>query len=106
MSYQPNSTPAKSISANYTMSIWDMVLIVDASAASVTITLPTKTGLPANILEGFRCNIRVGTIVFLGNVTVNTTDGSTIDGSATLVITTSNSATEIIYSGGNWHQIG
>jgi hypothetical protein len=83
-------------SANYTLTTADRFCNVDASGGAVTITLPTAVGCAGR-------EYRVKKIDASANaVTVATTSSQTIDGSATLAITTRYTTLAVYSDGANW----
>ena len=67
--------PATHVSADYTITDTDFVILVDATAAPVTITLPTAVGREGRIFEVKRVSSNANTVTLDGN------GGETIDNS-------------------------
>ncbi len=84
--------------ANYTISAADDVILGDATAGSITITLPTAVG----IVKSFTVK-KVDSSA--NTVTINTTGGQTIDGSASIVISVQNTSKTVVSDNANWQLI-
>jgi hypothetical protein len=91
----PNSHSVVTKSGAYVITTSDEVVLVNASGAGVTITLPTAVG-----------NTNVFTIKKIdssGNfVTVNTTSSQTMDGGTTAVIKVQYASISVVSDGANW----
>lgn len=83
--------------AAYTASHNDLVL-VDASGAGVTITLPTVSALMKGMQVGIKKTDSSANVV-----TVATPGSETIDGANTLSLTTQYESYILISDGSNWH---
>jgi hypothetical protein len=86
--------------ANYTASPADRIILVDASAGAITITLPTAVGIqgkPYTIKKIDSSN---------NNVTVDGDGAETIDGATTYLLYAQNDFIEIISDNSNWKKIG
>jgi hypothetical protein len=80
---------------------------VDDYYIGVDSTGPTTIQLPANISNCLQIIVKAEMGPPLGNrkVTITTTDGSTIDGNTSYVMTVPYESVEVLYRGGNWHKI-
>ncbi|MFJ9114477.1 hypothetical protein ACIRJO_02895 [Streptomyces sp. NPDC102394] len=89
------SFPGIAVSADYTVSAFDEVVTVDASAAPCTVTLPTAVGRNKRVV--------VAKSDGSGNVvTVAAAGGQTINGAATTTLATPWAAAECLPAAGNW----
>jgi len=89
------SYPSIAVTNNYTVSTFDEVVTVDASAAGRTITLPTAVGRNRRIV--------VTKTDSSGNtVTVATTGGQTINGAATKSLASQWATAEFLPAAGQW----
>jgi hypothetical protein len=84
----------RSISSNYTAVDAD-TLLVDASSGAITITLPEVTLAARIIVKKTDSSINA--------VTVATPGSETIDGSASLTLSSQNEAYSLISDGENWY---
>jgi len=88
------STQTADYSANV---ITDSTILVDATTAAVTITLPTAVGYTGK-------NFRIKKVDSTANTVTISADGTeTIDGAVTKVITTQYGVSNIVSDGANWH---
>lgn len=94
-----NSTydPVLSKSSNYTLVSDDGIVFIDASIGSVTITLPSATGI-----EGKRFIIKVLTIGSGESASVACQSGETIDGSATYDFSSDYECITVVSDGSDW----
>ena len=82
-----------------TIAITDSIVDVDTSTAAVTLSLPAVADVPA----GWEFRVRdVGGSVSTNNITVDPDGSETIDGSATLAISTNNQIRVIYSTGTAW----
>jgi hypothetical protein len=91
--------PVKTVTSAYTVTAFDEVIMADASSAAFQVTLPTAVGRTRRIT--------VKRINATNNVTVGTTSGQTIDGSATAqtLSTQWSSITVVPTPTGNWIKV-
>lgn len=87
------------VTANYTMLDIDLLILADAAAGNVTVTL-----LTAAAREGRRVIVKK-TDVSSNLVIIDPAGSETIDGSATLSLTQRYAMREIVSDGTNWHLI-
>lgn len=87
------------VAASYTAAIEDHVLLVSASAGAVTITLPTAASMVNRV---FRVKAKS---VAGGNITVDAAGAETIDGAATVVLSTLYASVAIISDGTTWWKL-
>jgi hypothetical protein len=88
--------PVTSVSANYSVTVLDNTVLVNAAASAVTVTLISALYTP----NSYTIKKTDGS----GNaVTVATIDGQTIDGASTATLTTPNAAITVLPQGGVWH---
>ncbi len=92
----------RTVATNTTATTTDRTMLVDASAGSVTITLPAVSGL-----AGFRLNVKVLTTNAGANtVTVDPNGSETVDGSAaSLTSTTAYTSWQLHCDGAAWFLI-
>jgi hypothetical protein len=83
------------VASSYAASDIDRMILADATAASLTVTLPTAVGRSG---KGFRVK-RISTNS--NTVTVATTSSQTIDGDSTLDLAAL-TAVELVSDGANW----
>lgn len=86
------STPT----ANFTLASTSTVVLADASAASLTVTLPTAVGIAGKVFTIKRTSSGANT------VTIATTSSQTIDGASTVVITAQWTSIDVISDNANW----
>lgn len=88
------------VTANYTVQANNYYIGVDSSG-------PTTITLPANCTTCQELIIKAEMGPPLGNrkVTITTTDGSTIDGANTYIMTVPYQSVNLLCRGGNWHII-
>lgn len=91
--------PYTSVSSNTTLTTTNAVVSVDASGGAVTITLPTAVGNTGHTFSIKKADSSGNT------VTIATTGGQTIDGSATAVIKVQYVSVLVISNGSNWQVI-
>ena len=100
-SIKPSSIPASASplgtkTSNYAMTTADGVILVDATAGPVIITLPAAAGN-----DGFRATIKkIDTTAHI--VTIAPAGSETIDGNANLTISAPYTSIELISDGANW----
>jgi hypothetical protein len=88
--------PATLVDADYTIKATDFVLLVDATAAPVTVTLPTAVGIEGRTYEVKRVSSNANTVTLVG-------DGSeTIDESTEQIYTLPYVSLTVYSDGGNW----
>ena len=90
------SLAVKSISADYTVSLSDTALLVNAGSGGVTVTLP-----PVGTIGRGRFFI-VKKVAGIGSVTVDASGSETIDGSLTSTISTLWSTLMLLSDGAQW----
>jgi hypothetical protein len=94
-------TSPRSTSTNYTLLFPnDEIVLANATAGAITITLPDAIGMPKGRSYTIK---RISTNA--NNVTVATTSSQTIDGSTTYVITNPRETITVISDGTNWQMI-
>lgn len=92
----PRARRARSVSASTTATFTDGTIRASASAAALTVTLPSAVGI-----ENRRFTIkRTSTNAF--NVVVAATNSQTIDGATSYVISTAMGAVTVESDGANW----
>ncbi|MFJ3923017.1 hypothetical protein [Streptomyces sp. NPDC090022] len=90
--------PVRSVAADATVRVIDEVLLVDATAANRTITLISAVATPNRYV--------IKKIDDTANtVTVDAAGSETIDGEATVVLTSQWESVTVIPSGGNWYVV-
>lgn len=89
------ATPVRTESAAYPVVETDSVILVDATAAPVTITLPTPVGI-----TGRRYTVKK--IDATANAVTIATAAGTIDGAATKVTTVQYTSFDFVSDGANW----
>lgn len=90
------SYPNIAVSANYTVTAFDELVTVDATAAARTVTLPTAVGRNRRIVVA-------KTDSSANTVTIATTGGQTINGAATKVLSAQWATAELLpTAGGQW----
>lgn len=89
-------TSFRTETTTYTATIHDEVILADATVGGFTITLPTAASAKGKVL------LIKATSVAGGNVTIDGDGAETIDGAATLVISTTNRCVQIASTGTNW----
>lgn len=90
--------PVTPVSSNYTVNIVDELILVNATAGPVTITLISAVATP-NIYTVKKTDASVNT------VTIAAAGGQTIDGASTVVLSAQWSSVTAIPSGGNWYVV-
>jgi hypothetical protein len=88
------SFPLKAVSAAYTVTAFDQVIVADASSAAFQVTLPTAVGRTKPVVIK---RVNAG-----NNVTVAASGGQTIDGAATQTLSTQWASLRLVPSGSNW----
>ncbi len=86
-----------SISADYTASDLDSVVLVDATSAGITVTLPDAT-----VVSGKNITIKK-TDASANAVTVDGNGSQKIDGATTASLASQNKYISIVSDGTNWH---
>ncbi len=89
----------RSVSSNYTLTANDNILLVDASSANLTITLPTASSVPGRMYI-----IKVISLGSLKTVTLSPASGQ-IEGASTLVMSVLYTSKQIISNGSAWYVI-
>jgi hypothetical protein len=90
--------PVTAVSANYSVTVLDNTVLVNASSGPVTVTLISALYTP----NSYTIKKTDGS----GNaVTIAAIDGQTIDGASTATLTTPNAAITVIPQGGAWHAV-
>jgi len=89
--------PVKGVSANYTVTDDDHVILVDATAASRTITLPTAVGRAGRAF--LIIAVAVGTDK---TVTIAPQSGQTINGASSKTLSSQWDRCKVISDGSNW----
>jgi len=88
--------PVTTVTTNYTITDNDYVILVDATAAPVTVVLPTAVGRDGRVFEVKRISTNANTVTLDG-------DGSeTIDASTTQVYTVPYVSLTVYSDGSNW----
>lgn len=84
--------------ADYTATVNDHTILVDSTAATRTITLPTAVGIAGReyIVKDWKG--QSGT----NNITIATTSSQTIDGSTTFILGTNYESKTVVSDGANW----
>ncbi|MFJ7269423.1 hypothetical protein ACIQV3_22725 [Streptomyces sp. NPDC099050] len=90
--------PVRTVTASTTVRVIDEVLLVDATAGAITITLISAASTP-NQYTIKKVDASVNT------VTIDGAGSETIDGAATKVLTTQWETVTVIPSGGNWYVV-
>lgn len=94
-----NHLAKKTVTSSYTVLPADEVILVDCTAAAVTITLPDAVG-NSNLL------LRIKKIDSSGNaVTIATSNSQTIDGASTVTISTQWQTSAVLSDGTNWQTL-
>lgn len=89
----------ETVTANRTVTTADHLLIVDATAGAITITLPAASTMAGRV-------VRVkAKSVSGGNITIDANAAETIDGAATLVLSTLYAKTALFCDGSTWWTI-
>jgi hypothetical protein len=88
------------VSANYTATATDELILVNAAFGAVTVTLPTAVGVSGNPYTVKKIDASANA------VTIATTAAQTIDGSATKVISAQYAQFVVASDGANWQIIG
>lgn len=89
--------------ANYTLTANDAVILANATSAAFAVTLPTAVGVGGTeyIIKAITTNANI--------VTVETTSAQTIDGKATVELTTTvaggYSSITVVSDGANWRLV-
>lgn len=91
--------PVRSISADYTAQLYDCVLIVDASGGAVTVTLPSASNAKAQMFVVKRVDSSANAVTVAAQV------GETIDGAASVALSTQYERIVIISDGTQWWRI-
>ena len=94
------ATPISTKSTSYTLTISDSVILANAAAGNIVMTLPTAVGI-----NGREYYIKK-TDTALNTVTINTTSSQTIDGETSYLLTTQWEYIKIVSNGSNWVIIG
>lgn len=94
--FQQLRTSFRTETATYTATIFDEVILADATVAAFTITLPTAASAKGKVLTV------KATSVAGGNVTIDGDGAELIDGAATVVISTTNRSYVIASDGTGW----
>jgi hypothetical protein len=89
-----------STSSDITLSVSHHTVVVDASGASKTITLPAASGCTGRIYLNKKTYSSVNTVTIDGNAS------ETIDGATTVVLSLQYNGKTIQSDGTNWHTIG
>lgn len=82
--------------ANYNITASDDVILVNATSASVSVTLPDSTANSGKIFYIKKTDASFNRVV------INTTSSQTIDGSTSTTLNTTNEDLELISDGSNW----
>lgn len=90
--------PVVSKSANYTVTVLDNTILVDATAGQVTITLISAASTPNTYTVK-------KTDASANHVVVAAQSGQTIDGISTATLTTQNQSVTVIPSASNWYTV-
>lgn len=90
----------KSVTASATANTTDNVYLADATSASLTITLPDAIINKDQIVVVKKVDTSVNTVTIDGN------GAQTIDGAATVVLSTQYHFRVMVSDGSNWHVIG
>lgn len=93
-------TPTRTITASDNITINDGVLLVDATAGNVTMTLPDV------VTEAGRTYTIKKTDASANTVTVLPTSPTTIDGAVSVVLTAQNQSVTVVASGTEWEVLG
>jgi hypothetical protein len=88
--------PITAVTASYTMTLNDSIVLVNATAGAITITLPL-----ANECTQKRISIKK-TDASANVVTIDGNGAETIDGTATKTLATQYKSYELVASGGAW----
>jgi len=88
-----------SVSANYTLTDDDFLVLVNASGGARTVTLPTAIGIKGRIYVIKKTDNSANA------VTVATTSSQTIDGATTYSLASQYKRVEVISDGSNWQII-
>jgi hypothetical protein len=89
-------TSVVSTAGNYTATVNDSVIVVDASGGSVTVTLPAAAAAKGRIYHIKKTDASANSIVIDGNAS------ETIDGALTLATTTQYHSFTLVCDGSNW----
>lgn len=92
------SQPVSTVTANYTALLTDGVILADATAGNITITLPSALN------TALRYTVKK-TDATANTVTIAPQSGQSIDGSSTLVLSSQWTSREVIPNGGNWYVV-
>ena len=92
-----NSLAVTSISANYTASTSDQVILTDATSTAITITLPAASGNSGKFFYIKRIDQSVHAITLDGN------GAETIDGDTTHILDVQYDCCFIVCDGSNWY---
>jgi lysophospholipase L1-like esterase len=85
--------------ANYAATMGDSVLLCNASAGPVTITLPTAAGIPGRSFQVKKTDSSANAC------SISTTGGQTIDGASTVSLTSQYSSRKMASDNANWQVI-
>ena len=97
---KPSSiTTLTSKTANYTATIFDEVVLADATSGNVTISLPTSVGNGGKNFKVKKVDASANT------VTVDPNSSQTIDGAATKVLSSQYAFINIVSDSNNWFEI-
>ena len=91
-------TRVNPISSAYSISDLDQIVLVDSTAATRAITLPSAATMPGRRYTVKDWKGQSAT----HNITVGTVSSQTIDGSSTAVLSTNYQAIEVASDGANW----
>ncbi len=92
--------PIATVSAAYTMSATDQVVLANAATAAFTVTIPTAVGI-----AGTKISIKK-TDSTANSVTITApTSGGTIDGNATISLNVQNQSVTLLSDGTNWWEV-
>jgi hypothetical protein len=92
---------ARSTASSVTLAITDQTILVDSTSAIRTITLPTAVSISGRIYIVKDWKGQAST----HNITIATTSAQTIDGAATVVMSTNFQTVRVISDGSNWSVI-
>ena len=85
--------------SNYTATVFDEVVLVDATSGNITISLPTSVGNGGKNFKVKKVDASANT------VTIDPNSSQTIDGVATKVITTQYAFINVVSDSNNWFEI-
>jgi hypothetical protein len=89
-------TSVVSTSGNYTATVNDSVIVVNASGGSVTVTLPAAATAKGRMYNIKKTDASANSLVIDGNAS------ETIDGALTLTTTTQYHSFTLVCDGSNW----